>query len=184
MDVFFNSWDSVLRVFITVLFSYPGLVILLRLYGKRSLSKLNMFDFIITVALGSTFASVMILQNVTIFDGLVMFTLLLTAQAIITWASLHWAWVDRLIKAEPSLLFRDGKFLEDDMRAVRVTKSEIFAEIRQNGIVCLDDVYAVVLETNGTMSVLSHKKDQINNPTLVDIDNYSSDIDNELVEIG
>ena len=176
MDIFFNSWDSVLRVFITVIFSYPGLIILLRLYGKRSLAKLNVFDFIITVALGSTFASVVILQNVTIFDGIIAFILLLSAQYIITWTSIHWSFVPQLIKAEPTLLFRKGEFILDAMRAVRVTKSEVLAEVRQNGIACLDNVYAVVLETNGTMSVLA-QTDQINNPTLVDINNYVPDVE-------
>ncbi len=171
MDIFFNSWNSIFRVFLTALFVYPGLIILLRLYGKRSLAKLNMFDFIITVALGSTFASVVIMQNVTIVDGLITFLILLSAQFAITWASLRWSLVDKLIKSEPTLVFHKGDFLEDAMLTVRVTKHEILAEIRQSGMACMDDVYAVVMETNGVLSVLAHK-DQINQPTLEGVSNY------------
>ena len=130
-----------------------------------------MFDFVITIALGSTFASVVILENVTIIDGLIMFALLLSAQYLITWASLHLSLINHLIKAEPTMVFHDGDLLEDAMRSVRVTEQEIMAEIRQAGFVCLDDVHAVVLETNGMMSVLGHK-DQINNPTLQTVSNY------------
>lgn len=171
MDVFFRSWDSVVRVFITLLFVYPGLIVLLRLSGKRSLSKLNMFDFIITIALGSTFASVVITANVTIIDGLITFTLFLLAQYLITWASIHLSFVDHLIKAEPTMVFHDGDLLEDAMQSVRVTEQEIMAEIRQAGFACLDDVHAVVLETNGVMSVLG-RKDKINHPTLQTVSNY------------
>ena len=171
MSIFFNSWDEVFRVLITIIFAYPGLIILLRLYGKRSLSKMNMFDFIITIALGSVFASVVLLKNVTIADGLISFMLLLTAQYVITFISLRSEFFKHIIRAEPTLVFHNGEFLEDDMFAVRVNKQEVLSEVRQKGIACLDDVYAVVLETNGMMSVI-RKKENINTPTLRGLSNY------------
>ena len=57
LDIFFKSWGSVTQVIITVFVTYPALIILLRTVGKRSLSKMNMFDFTITVALGAVFTS-------------------------------------------------------------------------------------------------------------------------------
>ncbi len=174
MPIFFNSWEDILRVIIAGLIAYPGLIFLLRVFGKRSLSKLNIFDFIITVALGSVFASVVTLRSVTIFDGLVTFVLLLGAQLAITRASIAWEWIDALIKAQPTLVFFRGVFLEDDMRTARVTHDEILAEVRQKGIACLDDVYAVVLETNGFLSVIHHK-DHITNPTLADLHNFDAE---------
>ncbi len=171
MFIFFNSWEDVVRVLITIIFAYPGLIILLRIYGKRSLSKMNIFDFIITVAFGSVFASVVVAKEVTIVDGLVSFTLLLTAQYVITFASLRWDFIERIIRSEPTLIFHNGEFLEDDMFNVRVNKQEILSEVRQNSIACLDDVYAVVLETNGEMSVIV-QKEKIITPTLMGLSNY------------
>lgn len=171
MDIFFKSWESVLRVFVTVIFAYPGLIILMRVYGKRSLSKMNMFDFIITVALGSTFASTVIFPTISILDGLVTYAMLLSAQFLITNLSQRLPMFDRLIKSKPTLVYLDGEFLESDMRAMRVSKQEILAEVRQSGISCLDDVYAVVLENNGVMSVLP-RKDPIRNSTLQSVSNF------------
>ncbi|GAB1420212.1 DUF421 domain-containing protein [Anaerolineales bacterium] len=171
MKVFFNSWDSIIRVFLILIFAYPGLIILLRIYGKRSLSKLNMFDFIVTVALGSTFASVIISPEVTLIDGLIAFVLLLSAQYGITKAAFHWKAVDHLIKSEPTLLYIDDQFLEENMQSTRVTEDEIYAEIRQNNITCLKEVYAVVLETNGMLSILP-KKDPIIQSTLKGVKGY------------
>ena len=168
MSIFFNSWESLLRVLVTVLFAYPGLIIIMRVYGKRSLAKLNMFDFIITVALGSVFASIVVSENVTIMDGVIAFSLLLTAQFIVTWSAMNWSMFDKLIKSEPTIVFRDGEFIEKRMKDVRVTKEEILAEIRQKGIASLDDVYAVVMETNGMMSVLTHPEN-VSNSTLVGV---------------
>ena len=98
MTIFFQSWDSIIRLIVTFIFIYPCLILLLHLYGKRSLSQLNMFDFIITVALGSVFASVLVSKDVTVLDGILVFVLLLSGQFVITWSSLRWKIVDKLIK--------------------------------------------------------------------------------------
>lgn len=171
MDIFFKSWESLLRVLVTVIFAYPGLILLLRIYGKRSLSKLNMFDFIITVAFGSTLASVVIQENVTIIDGLVTFALLLTAQYIVTKTSLKSEWMNNIIKSDPTIIFYEGKFVDEAMEAERVSEDEILASIRQQGIACLNDVHAVVLETNGELSVLKAQENIIR-PTLRTTQNY------------
>ncbi len=171
MNIFFKSWDSILRVLITVIVAYPGLILLLRIYGKRSLSKLNMFDFIITVAFGSTLASVVIQENVTIIDGLVTFALLLTAQYIVTKTSLTSDLLNKIIKSDPTILFYEGEFVEKGMESGRVSEAEILASIRQQGIACLNDVHAVVLETNGELSVLK-AQENILRPTLRTTQNY------------
>lgn len=177
--IFFQSWDHVIRVAITIVVVYPGLILLMRLYGKRSLAKLNMFDFIITVALGSTFASVVVSKDVTVMDGIVAFGLLLTAQYSITFTSLRFEPFEKLIKSDPTLVFANGDFLEDDMKAVRVSKPEITSAIRKQGIACMDDVYAVVLETNGELSVIN-RADTVTRPTIEEIPNYDADVFNNI----
>ncbi len=171
MNIFFKSWESLLRVLITVVTAYPGLILLLRIYGKRSLSKLNMFDFIITVAFGSTLASVVIQENVTVIDGLVTFALLLTAQYIVTKTSQRSDWLNKIIKSEPTIIFYEGEFVEKGMDTARVSEAEILATIRQQGIACLNDVHAVVLETNGELSVIN-AQEKIDRPTLRTVKNY------------
>ena len=168
MQLFFNSWNSIFRLVATSIIFYPVIIILLRLYGKRSLSKLNMFDFIITVALGSAFASTLFMKDATIIDGAIAFIMLLSLQYLVTWSSFQWKSVDKLVKSEPVLLLQDGKFLKDNMEQERVTEDEIYAEIRQNGLACLSQVYAVVLETNGILSVIQ-QVDNIEQSTLIGV---------------
>lgn len=168
MPIFFNSWDSVLRVFITAIITYPLLILALRLSGKRSLSKLNMFDFVVTIGIGSTFGAIIIYESITIFDGIITIALLLIGQAIISRISVSWEWYENLLKSDPTLIYFDREFKEDAMKTVRVTRADILAESRQAGYACMDDVYAVVLETNGVISVIG-EKDNISQPTLEDV---------------
>lgn len=173
MQLFFNSWNSVFRLVSTAIIFYPIIIILLRLYGKRSLAKLNMFDFIVTVALGSAFASTLFMKDVTIADGAIAFIMLLSLQYLVTWSSFQWKYVDKLVKSEPILLFQDSAFLKDRMENARVTEDEIYAEVRQSGIACLSQVKAVVLETNGVLSVIKHS-DNVTQSTLVGVRDYQA----------
>lgn len=69
--------------------SYTALVVLLRTSGKRTLSKMDAFDFVVTIALGSTLASVMLSKNTSWAQGVVAFGLLITLQYAVTWLSVR-----------------------------------------------------------------------------------------------
>lgn len=71
-----------------------------------------------------------------------------------TWFSVRVRWVRRLVTGEPSLLLYRGEFLPDALRQARVTEDEIRAAIRTAGLAVLDEAEAVVLETDGSFSVV------------------------------
>jgi uncharacterized membrane protein YcaP (DUF421 family) len=153
-NIFFDNWTSVLRTLIIGVSAYAGMVFLLRISGKRTLSKLNTFDFIVTVALGSTLATVLLSKDVALVDGLLAFAVLIFLQYAITWLSVRFPAVSRLVKAEPTLLVYQGKLLNEAMRRERVTEEEVLAALREQGISSLDQADAVVLETEGSLSVI------------------------------
>jgi uncharacterized membrane protein YcaP (DUF421 family) len=123
--MFFNDWTGLLRVVIVGILAYLALVFLLRISGKRTLSKMNAFDLIVTVALGSTLATVLLSRNTALAEGIAAFALLIGLQYIITWLSVRSQRVAKLVKAEPSLLFSGGHFLHGhyDASASLKTKS-------------------------------------------------------------
>lgn len=149
-----DSWESVLRTLVIGVLAYVVLVIQLRLSGKRTLSKMNSFDFIVTVALGSTLATVLLSKDVSLMDGAMAFAVLIFLQYAITWASVRSKKLSNLVKATPVLLFYQGKFLWEAMRAQRVTQEEILAAMRSQGIGSVEEVGAVILETEGSISVI------------------------------
>lgn len=151
--MFFQNWTNLVRVCAVGTISYIGLVLLLRVSGKRTLSKMNAFDLVVTVALGSTFATVLLSKEVALAEGLLAFTLLATLQFLVAWLTVRSPVVRRLVKADPRLLFYRGEFLEDGMRAERVNRDEVLAAVRARGLSRLDDIGSVVLETDGSMTV-------------------------------
>jgi uncharacterized membrane protein YcaP (DUF421 family) len=153
-EAFFNNGWVLLRTLTIGVLAYASLIILLRVTGKRTLSKMNAFDFVVTVALGSTLATVLLSREVTLAQGVTALALLIGLQLIITWLSVRVRWVRRLITGEPSLLLYRGEFLDDALKRARVTRDEVRAAVRGSGLATLDQTEAVVLETDGSFSVV------------------------------
>ncbi|MCG7598776.1 DUF421 domain-containing protein [Halomonas sp. McH1-25] len=152
--IFFDNWQAVWRTGILAVLAYTSLVVLLRISGRRTLSKMNAFDLVVTVALGSTLASVILSKNVTLSQGVAAFALLIGMQFIVTWTSVRVPWVRHVVTGEPALLFYQGQHLPAALKRARVTEDEIRAAVRSNGMASLDKVHAVVLETDGSFSVV------------------------------
>jgi uncharacterized membrane protein YcaP (DUF421 family) len=157
--MFFDSWGGLGRVLVVGVLAYAGLVLLLRLSGKRTLAKLNAFDLVVTVALGSTLATILLSRDVALAEGLLAFALLIALQFAIAWLSARSGRVGALVKAEPALLLYRGTFLREALRRERVTAGEVRAAVRGQGITSLGEVEAVVLETDGSLSVVRRAGD-------------------------
>ena len=154
--MFFENWFGLLRVLIVGTLAYAALILLLRVSGKRTLSKMNAFDFIVTVALGSTLATVLLSKDVALAEGITAFSLLIGLQYVITWLSVRSRRVENLVKAEPSLLFFEGRFLDATLRRERVTEAEVRAAVRAQGLARMENAAAVILETDGSLTVLEN----------------------------
>lgn len=153
-QIFFTSWSSLARTLFIGVAAYASLIVLLRVSGKRTLSKMNAFDLIVTVALGSTLATVLLTKSVALADGLLAFALLIFLQFALTWLAVRFKAVSQLIKAQPTLLVYQGQFLPAALKAERITENEVLASLREQGVSDLTQVAAVVLETEGSLSVL------------------------------
>lgn len=153
--MWFDSWAEILRVLIVGSVSYAALVVLLRFSGKRTLGQLNAFDFIITVALGSTLATIVLSSDVAFFEGLAALALLAGLQFIVAWVSAHRPGAREAVTARPVALVVSGELQHDQLRRNRLSESEVLQAVRSTGSGDLSDVAAVVLETNGSISVIT-----------------------------
>lgn len=151
----YDDGTGLLRVLVVGVLAYVAVVVMLRISGNRTLSKMNAFDFIVTIALGSTLSSIIISKDVALAEGILALALLIGLQYIVTWLSVRSSQVHRLVKSEPVLVLHRGDMLPDAMRRARVTKAEVLAAIRESGSASHKQIAAVVLETDGTFSVVS-----------------------------
>ncbi|WP_366657751.1 YetF domain-containing protein [Fodinicurvata sp. EGI_FJ10296] len=150
----FAEWTELGRVLLVGTAAYALLVVFLRVSGKRTLTKLNAFDLVITVALGSSLSAVLLNKSVSLAEGMVGMGLLIALQFIITWLSVRSAGFHSIIKAEPTLLVRNGAYLDSALRQQRMTRDEILAAARSSGHNDIGQLEAVILETDGSISTI------------------------------
>lgn len=157
---FFDSWESILRIICVTPLAFVAIVLLLRFSGKRTLAKMNAFDFVVTIALGSVLAGVALNQNIPLADGVTAILSFIGIQFLFTWLSVRVKAFKTLITSRPSLIFYKGKFLHQAMKKGRITVEEICSAARQKGISNLDGIDMIILETTGDISIIEKITDR------------------------
>lgn len=152
--MWFDSWSDLVRILAVGTAAYIALVVLLRASGKRTLAKLNAFDWVVSVAFGSTLATVLLSTDVSWSEGAVAFALLAGLQYVVAWTTTWLPGGRSVITARPTLLLENGTVLADALHEQRITVSELRQAIRGSGSGDLDTIAAVVLETDGSLSVV------------------------------
>ena len=158
--MFFDEWTGLLRTAVVGMAAYVALVIILRISGKRTLTKLNAFDLVVTVAFGSTLATILLNKDVALAEGIVAFAVLCLAQYLVTWTSIRSESVRKLVKSEPALLLYQGELQRQTMDRERITEDELRAAVRSARYHDLSALEAVVLETDGSLSVIPQREGQ------------------------
>ena len=145
---------STLRVVLTAPIAYAGLVALLRVSGKRSVAKLSAFDLVVTVALGSMLASIVLSPETALAEGVAGIGVLVTLQWVVASVTARSRVAGSIVKARPRIVARDGKVVEGALKRENLGPDEVLAALRKRGQRSLRDVLAVVLESDGTLSVI------------------------------
>lgn len=152
-NIFFENWTKVWNVVLMTFISFIILFLFIRISGKRTLAKFNAFDFVVSVALGSTLAYMM-LAMVPLVEGTLVLLIIIGLQYFFAKLVRLSGRMEDVINASPRMLFYKGQFLEDNMRKEVITMKELFSVIRQEGVSNLEDVLAIIIEANGELSVV------------------------------
>ncbi len=148
------SWNEFGEILFGTGLAFVAVICYTRLSGLRSFSKISAFDFAMTVAVGSVFASAILAGKPKLSVALVALACLFAGQTLIAWLRRRFSAVSRLLDNRPVLLMRRGKILKDNLRAVNLTHHDLLAKLRQANVAQLAHVHAVVFETTGDVSVL------------------------------
>ncbi len=154
-----DSLDTLGRTALTGVLAYLGLVLVLRVSGKRTLAALNAFDFVVTVALGSTLATILLAEDVSVAQGIVAFVTLVGLQYVVAWTSVRLRFVRSGVRSTPVALVVHGTYRTAAMDAERVTTSDVAQAVRRQGHGSIASLAAVVLETDGSLSVIGAADD-------------------------
>ncbi len=150
---FFSTWSSIARVVIVGSLMYVAVAVLLRLGGSRTLANLNVFDFIVTVAIGSALGRALTAREVGLSEAIAAFLVLIGLQYGLSSLLARSPRLSKIINT-PSLLFYKGQFNEREMRRERLNRDELRAAARKQGVGSLSEIDAIILEASGGFSII------------------------------
>ena len=158
---FFRNNDLILESVLGTVFIFILIVVLTRVFGLKSFSKMTGFDFVITVAIGSILGMSINSSNPSILLGAVILILLFSLNYGITILRYKSEKAEDLIDNDPILLMENGEVIWENMHATKVTEAELQSKLRETNVIRLSQVKAVILETTGEISVLHTTQENI-----------------------
>jgi len=145
--------DGFFAIVLTGVGTYIAIIILTRISGKRSFSKMSSFDFAITVALGSIIATTVLSKSVSVWDGITGLAILYVLQLSTAYLR-RYPFISRITDNRPLLLMKGENVLYDNLKKARVTESDLKGKLREANVLELSQERAVVFETTGDIAVL------------------------------
>lgn len=157
------------RGIVAIAVALVWVLVLVRLVGLRSFSKMTAFDFVATVAAGSLLANAGVASSWASFvQTIAALSALFGLQVLLAFGRRRSAAIRRLLDNEPLLLARDGVIDETALRKARVARADVIEKLREANALSFAAVHAVVLEATGDISVLHGDRDVDVDDTLLE----------------
>lgn len=150
-----NGIEPIARIVIVGSAAYLGIVLILRISGKRTLASMSAFDFIIAVAVGAVFGRTLTDKNLSLSETLTAFLLLAVLQFIFAYMEGKSKTFRKIFNTSPTLLYYQGRFFEKNLHRERLDKSKVISAVRKKGFGNMEQVAAVILEIDATFSVIT-----------------------------
>ena len=178
-NMFYNSAQRLIGAGVSAAILFVVIVVLIRLLGKRATGQMSNFDWMISITVGSLAASGILLEDVSLADVILAITVIGFLQWATAWLASRSEWFENIVRAKPRLLVHKGQLLEDDMRRERISRHEIYSYLRSKGLVRPDEANWVVLENDGTMTVIPRQEAGLDDAGLLDDVVWSSSLSRE-----
>jgi len=149
-----GQWNELPMVLLSCLVTYSLILVYTRMTGLRSFSKMSASDFVMTLAVGSIFASIISMSTPTLVIGLTALASLFAGQWILALLRQKFLWFSKLVDNEPLLLMHGGTMLDENLQRANITRDDVYGKLREANAFNTDQVLAVVFETTGDVSVI------------------------------
>ncbi|WP_405609692.1 DUF421 domain-containing protein [Polaribacter sp. Asnod1-A03] len=156
--IFTNS-KTLQFIFISCLGVYVIIILLTKIFGKRSFSKMSSFDFACTIAIGSIIASTLLSKSVSLIEGVFGLTIVYLLQGITAYLR-RFQFFRNIVDNDPLFLMKNEEILWKNLEKAKVTEGDLRSKLREANVIKLSEVKAVIFETTGDISVLHASEEE------------------------
>ena len=137
---------------------YLFLLVALRLTGKRQLGQMSSFDLVVLLIISNVLQNAMIGNDNSVLGGFIGAATILLLNYAVARAVVSWKGVERLVEGAPTLLIHNGRIFEQHLRRELLTRDELMAALRRQGILAIEDVHVAWLEETGAITAVPKQR--------------------------
>ena len=164
-----NILEDSLSIFAKTIIAAIVLFVLARLMGKKQISQLTFFDYIVGISIGSVAAAMSVDQRISIHAGIVSMVIWAVFPIAFSYISMHSMAARRLLDGTPKILIQNGKIIEKNLRRSKFTVNDLLEELRIKDVFDISEVEFAVFETSGKLSVLKKAAKRPVTPEAMDL---------------
>ena len=145
---------EILEVIIRSLLSLATLFIATKIIGKKQVSELSLFDYVIGISIGNFAAEISLSDDIQYVNSFVAVMVFGIISYLVSWWSLKSMRMRRFFLGKPTMLVQNGKIIEKNLRKIRMNVNELLQQCRTNGNFDLNEIEYAIMESNGQVSIL------------------------------
>ncbi|HNR18846.1 MAG: DUF421 domain-containing protein [Bacteroidetes bacterium] len=142
---------------------YIFIVLAIRLFGKKELSQLSVTDLVFIMLISNSVQNAMVGSNVSLLGGIIAAGALFILNSLLKLLSYRSKAISKFLQGEPVMLIHDGNIIDENLWKEKITIRELEAAAREHGVADLKQVNLAVLETDGSISILTDNYKQRTN---------------------
>lgn len=173
-----------ITLYFRTVITYFFLLFIMRIMGKRQLGELRISELIVTLMISEIAVQPICDRNKPLLYAVIPMLLLLSAEVLVSYVTLKSPKIKKLLYGSSATLIKRGKLCQKELKRNRIEVSELFSELRQKGYALLSEIYYVILEENGKLSVFPRSCDAPLTPSDVSVSTHEEGIDRLLIEDG
>ena len=156
-----TTWTFAFEIFIRVIIMFSMIILFLRFTGKRGVRQLSVFELTIILSLGSIAGDPMFTEDLPIIQAVIIMSTVIFLYRLCTWVMMKYQPFEDLLEGQSIYIVEEGQLVLDKIKKGKMSHDEFFAEMRQQGIEHLGQVRVGLLETDGKLSILLYKDDEV-----------------------
>lgn len=176
--------NEALVVLVRAIIGFFTLLIFARILGKQQISQLTFFDYVLGITIGSTASTLSTDLESTAWSHWIGLLVWCSIGFLMQWITLKWRYAAKYLEGEPTIVIMDGKIMEDTLKKMRYTVSNLLEQVRGKGIFDLSEIEYAILESDGELSVLKKSEHEPLTAKDLNISKSKTGISRELIYDG
>lgn len=161
------NYQEIGMVIIRSIVSLTTLFIVTKMLGKKQISQLTLFDYVIGISIGNFAAEITINIETQFINGIIAMLMFGTIAYIISILTMKSITLRRFFMGTPTTIIQKGKIIQENLKKLKFDINELLEQCRTNGYFDISQIEYAIMETNGTLSILP--KDEYNPATKKDL---------------